>query len=229
MNEWTHAPTHAPTHAQTNKQTNKQTNRIKRLTPQYSKSPGNDVFSLCWDLGPLLIWEVVFSGHNLFSHALRQLFSGNFWIEWWVTTQHDVDNHSKRPHITALGKIGHLLVNKFSYLVTHSPFFLSFFPSFLPPSFLPSLPPSLPLSLVSARPSILILFLHAHYLVISVRLRQKRKPPWLLCSVYLLRLQYLPRNETAELYTGEHAHVCQLKIHSSVTHTQHVSVKNTTS
>ena len=64
---------------------------------------------------------------------------------------------------------------------------------------------------------------YIHYLVISVRLRQKWKPPWLLCSVYLLRLQYLPRNETAELYTGEHAHVCQLKIHSSVTHNTLVS------
>ena len=61
---------------------------------------GNQIFAFCWDLAPLLLWELKLALLDVSEELLLACLTGSATlpatvfttatIEWWITTQHDV-------------------------------------------------------------------------------------------------------------------------------------------
>ena len=51
---------------------------------------------------PILLWELVLSGHDLPLHMLSDLLGGRLRVEGRVATKHNVDDHAQTPHVAAL-------------------------------------------------------------------------------------------------------------------------------
>lgn len=63
-----------------------------------------NVLSHLRDLTPLIFREVKAPRHNLLPHVLWDGATVVLRVERRIATQHDVNNHTKRPQVTALEK-----------------------------------------------------------------------------------------------------------------------------
>lgn len=66
--------------------------------------PPDNIFSCIWNELPILFRKFIFPWENFSFHFWGYMSGWSFWVKRGVTTQHDIENDSYTPHITALPK-----------------------------------------------------------------------------------------------------------------------------
>jgi hypothetical protein len=51
---------------------------------------------------PIFSWKLVVSISDAIFHGFREQYGRNLRVEWRISTQHDVYDHTQTPHVTAL-------------------------------------------------------------------------------------------------------------------------------
>lgn len=64
--------------------------------------PANDVLSFIGNAVPVIFWELKLPRQDFVSHVFSEGHVRILRVKWRVATQHDVQNHTQTPHVTAL-------------------------------------------------------------------------------------------------------------------------------